>query len=226
MIGLCFSAAKEYTRNITGTESPVNSAVGGAAAGGLLFASHGGNPVLGAAVVAALAALTDTVLGPTLKGMDTEDPGATTLLEGAGDGGRPASWWSLDRWVRKTSEEERLEFLEKVRRRRYCLHSLYGPRSAVHRVGLVGSAVSPHLTRWPQKYSDGDGLPGKSDRISFNWNSIPISCLHCAQPGGGGHGGGARLLASLTVGTGIGEDVGSARWQRRSRYRLETFGKW
>ena len=49
MLGLSFSAAKEYTRSLTGTDSSVNSAVGGAAAGGLLFASYGGNPVLGAA---------------------------------------------------------------------------------------------------------------------------------------------------------------------------------
>ncbi len=141
MLGLSFSAAKEYTHHITGSESSINSAVGGAAAGGLLFASHGGNPVLGAALVAALSALADTVLTPTMQRTDTMgmvDSGLTVAQGGAeggdgtaghsggagGAGDRDASWWSLERWVRKTSEEERLEFLEKVRRRLYHPYSL------------------------------------------------------------------------------------------------------
>jgi len=131
MLGLSFSAAREYTRNVTGSESPVNSAVGGAAAGGLLFASHGGNPVFGAALVAALSALADAVLSPTVQGTEARDmvgpepsgaPGGAEGSDGTGGhsdgacaGDRGASWWSLERWVRKTSEEERREFLEKVR---------------------------------------------------------------------------------------------------------------
>jgi len=114
MLGLSFSAAKEYTRSLTGTDSSVNSAVGGAAAGGLLFASHGGNPVLGAALVAALGATVDVALA---RG------GVFGVVDGDGEGGGgveedgEASWWSLRRWVRETSDEERREFLEKRRKR-------------------------------------------------------------------------------------------------------------
>jgi len=114
MLGLSFSAAKEYTRSLTGTDSSVNSAVGGAAAGGLLFASHGGNPVLGAALVAALGATVDVALA---RG------GVFGVVDGGGGGGGgveedgEASWWSLRRWVRETSDEERREFLEKRRKR-------------------------------------------------------------------------------------------------------------
>lgn len=112
MLGLVYSAAKEYSRTLTGTESAVNSAVGGAAAGGLLFASHGGNPVLGAAIVAAIGAGTDAVLGRRdgVVEMVGVDSGET------GDGG-DKTWWSMRRWVRKTSDEERKEFLEKRRKR-------------------------------------------------------------------------------------------------------------
>ncbi len=108
MLGLSFSAAKEYTRSLTGTDSSVNSAVGGAAAGGLLFASHGGNPVLGAALVAALGATVDVALA---RG------GVFGVVDGGVEEDGEASWWALRRWVRETSDEERSEFLEKRRKR-------------------------------------------------------------------------------------------------------------
>lgn len=146
MLGLSYSSAKEYSWTLIDSESPINSAVGGAAAGGLLFASHGGNPILGAAIVSAFATLADAVLisglhrlvtrsdsdaNDTSSKIDTSAtsgrstmgaqmfeggvgmPGDTSpkMELGASDG---ASWWSLGRWVRKTSEEERLAFLEKV----------------------------------------------------------------------------------------------------------------
>jgi len=111
ILGVSFSAAQEYTRTLTGTESPINSAVGGAAAGALLFASHGGNPVLGAAIVAVLGGAGDAA-SSAWKGSAAEDD-----REDRED--REGRRWSL--WpsslVRKTSEEERQQFLEQRRRR-------------------------------------------------------------------------------------------------------------
>jgi hypothetical protein len=99
MLGLTFSATQEYTRTVTSSDSPVNSAVGGAAAGALLFASHGGNPVLGAAILAALSTVADMALG-SFAGMQAEEH---------------RGWYSG--LIRKTSDDERQIFLEQRRKR-------------------------------------------------------------------------------------------------------------
>ena len=209
MLGLSFSAAKEYTRKITGSESPINSAVGGAAAGGLLFASHGGNPVLGAALVAALAAVADAASAPTIQGADASDSVATISKGGAeGDDGTSgdasaSSWWSLGRWVRKQSEEERLEFLEKVR----C-------RSFPARAGdeVISFVVSPTLSRCrPQNTAAEKDCPGRVTWFrQFDICSDIMPALCTAARGRASRGG-------VIVGVGHVESKHEKRWGARQR---------
>jgi len=90
--------AQEYTRALTCSDTPINSAVGGAAAGALLFMSHGGNPVLGAGIVAAMGCSIDMLYRQIAQGPSQERS-------------------YIERLVRKTTEEEREAFLEKRRRR-------------------------------------------------------------------------------------------------------------
>lgn len=99
--------AQEFTRALTCSDTPVNSAVGGAAAGALLFMSHGGNPVLGAGMVAAMGCSID-ILSRQVAG---------PVSGGAREHGSTPSWWSIDRLLRKTTEAEREAFLEERRRR-------------------------------------------------------------------------------------------------------------
>lgn len=99
------SAAQEYTRALTCSDTPVNSAVGGAAAGALLFISHGGNPVLGAGIVAAMGCTIDMLYRSVGK------PELDNVQ------GSKSSFFSVEKIVRKTTDEEREAFLEKRRRR-------------------------------------------------------------------------------------------------------------
>lgn len=101
-----YVGAQELTRALTCSDTPVNSAVGGAAAGALAFMSHGGNPVLGAGIVAAMGCSIDMLSRLiATSGSRGNEPDTTASLS------------SIDRLFRKTTDEEREAFLEKRRRR-------------------------------------------------------------------------------------------------------------
>ena len=102
------AGAQEYTRALTCQDTPVNAAVGGAAAGALLFTSHGGNPVLGAAILAALGCSADLVFRKLNK---VPLPGDQQAVSKEGSEGFMA------RIFRKTTEEERIAFLDQRRKR-------------------------------------------------------------------------------------------------------------
>lgn len=95
--------AQEYTRALTCSDTPVNSAVGGAAAGALLFMAQGGNPVLGAGIVAAMGCSIDMLF---------RQLGASNESRAGQE-----AFFSVDRIFRKTTDEEREAFLEKRKRR-------------------------------------------------------------------------------------------------------------
>lgn len=112
---LLTSGAQEYTKALTCTDTPVNSAVGGAAAGTLLFISHGGNPVLGAGIVAAMGYTIDLLVRQLGAGVEHDSGRAAESEDSDDDQGK--GFFDMNRLLRKTTDEERKAFLEQRRRR-------------------------------------------------------------------------------------------------------------
>jgi hypothetical protein len=101
---------------VTCSDTPLNSTVGGAAAGALLFFSHNRPPALGGLLVGAMGCVLDIIYRSvthnyhskgTMKSEDSQDGVATAMLN------------TLKQWVpvRKTTSEEKAAFLEERRKR-------------------------------------------------------------------------------------------------------------
>eukprot|EP00890_Picochlorum_soloecismus_P004872 jgi/Picsp_1/5386/NSC_02746-R1_---NA--- len=116
LLSFVFSGGQELSGAVTCSDTPLNSTVGGAAAGALLFFSHSRPPALGGALIGSMGCLLDVIYRSVvynnhskdiLKSQNSQDGLATTVLN------------ALKQWVpvRKTTTEERAAFLEERRKK-------------------------------------------------------------------------------------------------------------
>ena len=101
---------------MTCSDTPLNSTVGGAAAGALLFFSHSRPPALGGVLVGAMGCVLDIIYRSVTHNYHSKD---IAKIEDSQDGLVPALLNTLKQWipVRKTTSEEKAAFLEQRRKK-------------------------------------------------------------------------------------------------------------